>query len=429
MRYGITSNDIYDICKLVGITVLDILSDKLIVEVPTNNTPEKMVNMLKSELDDAVTNVKREKYVDTVKKYEKADSILYKYFGVAIIGKPVTGYGLLDILQRDDIDDLRTYSGNIHENVKIFGLLAAKNYLFLELYGTLWGIGSKIDPRHISILVDTMFRWGRPLGVNYVGVKESGTDPISHAAHQRPQESLSSAAQVGIKSKMNISSTVATGGSIRVGTGFSDYYIDMDTYVDTEEKVLQSGSLSPDMIDTYYSDKLYKSSRGRLPLSGNIGADLPMLSKKISVIYSDGEISTNSLSNTYPQQTSSSYLKGFFDTISKSVTKSATIPESTFGQLRITQSSSGGLSRFTNEYYSFGIRNRNIVQLLNKPQPIIFDIPDIPDVLNVPITISLPDLSDLPKTGDWNTPMTVGQLRNISEQYMPKSYKVGDIYK
>src|SRR3990167_801072 len=313
-NYGITPYQIGEICRISSLNVIGYHENNLIfVQSENNKSPSFLAASSKSFLNtlNRIINSKKfdrvspedeerikqnlpniqihsdelnEQELFLIRQHQSyLDSILYKYYAMASIPKAGKRQSLVSILKMYEVDSRRTYSGNIHENMQVLGLLATKKYLFDQLYRIFRSIGSNIGPRHLSLLVDAMFRFGHITGINYSGIK---SDPISMASYQRPSESFSNSAMTGTWSKPGMSAAVIMNSGAAMGTGYSKIRSDTKVYRELERYILDNGMLDPETVSKYYESGEYFLPPKSLNLTQgqNVQIDLPDPSKLAAII-------------------------------------------------------------------------------------------------------------------------------------------------
>lgn len=361
-HYGIFSRNIGNICQhsymnVIGYSSNDIIFVQTLESVPLKRTPTSLISESKSFINtlNKIINTKSipllspsdeakfTQYFPDIDPKSKQlsinelnnirhvqsnlDSTIYKYFALAFIPRVGKGQGLINILKNYEVDSRRTYSGNIHENLEVLGLLATKNYMFGQLYRIFRSIGSNIGPRHISLLVDAMFRYGQITGINYSGIK---SDPISLASYQRPSESFSNSAMSGTWSKPGMAASVIMNSGVAMGTGYSEVRSDMKKYRELENHIVKSGMLDHETVRKFYESGEYQlQSEGlSLPLSADSSRiDLPDPSK-IAFMISGESYNTNNSGqiDVRVQETESRFLQSFVNEILLGIKKTTIEP-------------------------------------------------------------------------------------------------------
>lgn len=108
------------------------------------------------------------------------------------------GTNLSQVLVRDDVDPLYTFSNNVFEILKEFGIEASVNFLINTFRRTIERDGGTIDPRHPILLSNIMCSLGHTiLGSSWTSAKTSDFSILQQAAIERPLDVLSGAAAFG----------------------------------------------------------------------------------------------------------------------------------------------------------------------------------------------------------------------------------------
>lgn len=134
------------------------------------------------------------------------------------------------------IDVYRSYSNDIHENYKNYGIFYAKNSLrseFVRAYENAGNDGCNIQ--HISLLVDIMSYSGSILPANRHGINKSNIDPLTKASFEKTVEVLLAAAVFSDSDKMrSVSSRLYTGQAFKGGTGYCELMLDTNMIMNSE---------------------------------------------------------------------------------------------------------------------------------------------------------------------------------------------------
>jgi DNA-directed RNA polymerase II subunit RPB1 len=147
-----------------------------------------------------------------------------------------SGVNLKDIRYITGINPYRTYSDDITEMFKTFGIEIARSRLlaeFLKAYETAGNSG--INPQHISILVDIMCYGGTVISADRHGMKKANIDPLTKASFEKSIDVLISAAVFGDTDKMQgVSSRLYVGAVFKGGTGYCELVLDTQMIQNSE---------------------------------------------------------------------------------------------------------------------------------------------------------------------------------------------------
>ena len=135
------------------------------------------------------------------------------------------GTNMLDLFTFPGIDPTRTFSNDIHEILDVFGIEATRMALFEEMR-TVFG-GSSVDYHHLSVLVDEMTYYGRPIPITRTGMAKMDTGVLARSSFEMTYQVLFDAAVSGDFDKLSgVSSNIMFGQKPPCGTGFVDILID-----------------------------------------------------------------------------------------------------------------------------------------------------------------------------------------------------------
>ncbi len=130
------------------------------------------------------------------------------------------GSNLSEVLKIEEIDSNRTYTNDILEVNKVFGIEAARESIVRELLSTFLSNGIDINKRHIAILADLMCFNGRVKGVVRTGITGEKASPFARAAFEETVKHILSAAFDGERENFKgIIENLIVGQPIFSGTG------------------------------------------------------------------------------------------------------------------------------------------------------------------------------------------------------------------
>ena len=130
------------------------------------------------------------------------------------------GTNLMTLLGIPGIDPTRTISDDMWEVYYTFGIEAARKFLIKEITKILSFADTYINPRHITLLVDTMCRTGTITSVNRDGISREVAGPIPKGMFEKPVDNFGEAAAFAEHDKMKgVASAVMFGTLAEVGTG------------------------------------------------------------------------------------------------------------------------------------------------------------------------------------------------------------------
>lgn len=129
------------------------------------------------------------------------------------------GTNLISLLATIGVDIAGTTSDDIWEIYNVFGIEAVRAFLIDEITRILSFDGTYINPRHISLLVDTMCRTGIITSVNRDGISRE-VGPIAKGMFEKAVDNFAEASAFGEFDRMKgVSAAVMYGTLPEVGTG------------------------------------------------------------------------------------------------------------------------------------------------------------------------------------------------------------------
>lgn len=134
------------------------------------------------------------------------------------------GTNLEEVLTIPGVDSQRTLSNDIWEILNIFGIEAARMYLYLEFFNIVNAGGCiAVNPVHIQVLVDKMCYTGSIRAIARFGVETAQYDPIARATFEEVMSQIITSAMFSEKDHLSgISSNIVLGTKINAGTGRVD---------------------------------------------------------------------------------------------------------------------------------------------------------------------------------------------------------------
>ena len=137
----------------------------------------------------------------------------------------VEGKNLYELSVFPGIDGTRTFSNDIHEVLKVFGIETARMCLYEEINEVF--SAEKVNYHHLSVLVDTMTFSGRIVPVNRFGMKKNETGVLAKSSFEETSKVMFEAAMWADKDSMKgVSANIMFGQKPPCGTGFVDIFVD-----------------------------------------------------------------------------------------------------------------------------------------------------------------------------------------------------------
>lgn len=193
---------------------------------------------------EAINAVTKERYISTMDRDGMKLGEEYVIY--------TSGVNLKDIRLITGIDPYRTYSDDITEMFKTFGIEFARNRLLSEFLKAYENAGnSGINPQHIAILVDIMCYSGAVISADRHGMKKANIDPLTKASFEKSIDVLISAAVFGDTDKMQgVSSRLYIGSVFKGGTGYCELLLDTEMIQNSEYIEKESNKKSNITIGT-----------------------------------------------------------------------------------------------------------------------------------------------------------------------------------
>jgi DNA-directed RNA polymerase beta' subunit len=129
------------------------------------------------------------------------------------------GSNFRDVLNTPGVDFTRTLTDDLWEIYGVLGIFATRAFLMKEITKILSFDSTYINPKHMSILVDSMIRTGITTGVNRDGITRD-VGPISKIMFEKPVDNVAESAVFCESDIMkSVASAVMCGTRAQVGTG------------------------------------------------------------------------------------------------------------------------------------------------------------------------------------------------------------------
>ncbi len=130
------------------------------------------------------------------------------------------GTNLADVLTRKGVDTTRTYTNDVKEIEKVFGIEAARNAIVREIQEVMDSQNLKVDIRHIMLLADAMTMDGSIKSVGRHGLSGQKAGILARAAFEETIKHLIAAAIKADEDKLvGVTENIIIGQMIPVGTG------------------------------------------------------------------------------------------------------------------------------------------------------------------------------------------------------------------
>src|SRR3989338_11528118 len=211
-KRGITPKKLEEIIKAKFAERAKVHDEKLVFRAPKKTAAS--MQKLKEEVQAThLSGVKGVSYV--VIQKEGKDYVLY-----------TKGTNLDSALQFKGVDKKRTKSNDIMEIEKLFGVEAARNSLVHETLETLKEAGLKVDPRHVTLVADTMCVDGIVKAIGRHGVSGDKASVLARASFEETVKHLLKAGAYGEEDRLRgVVENIIVGQVIALGTGVPELIV------------------------------------------------------------------------------------------------------------------------------------------------------------------------------------------------------------
>jgi DNA-directed RNA polymerase subunit A" len=130
------------------------------------------------------------------------------------------GSNLKDALKKEFVDSERSYTNDLYEMEKIYGIEAVRELVIRELMAVIDGQGLNVDVRHIMLVADTMCMSGKLQGINRYGIVKEKPSILARASFETPMNHLINAALQGERDPLgSVIENVMLNQPVPIGTG------------------------------------------------------------------------------------------------------------------------------------------------------------------------------------------------------------------
>lgn len=258
LEYEITMMDIYHALQDhyqedIHVMFSDDNADKLVIRIKINDKDGKdedekdMITDLKALEKNIMDNliIKGIKKVSKVvmakkesEKYNDETMLFDKYYEWAL---ETSGTNLIDTLAHKYVDKYRTISNDVNEIYAIFGIEAARQALYNEIWDVIKDADLYVNYRHLSLLVDTMTNKGYLLSIDRHGINRVDIGPLAKSSFEETNDMIIQAGIFSEIDKINgVSANIMLGQIASCGCGDGDLIIDeeklQDIMISQDEK-------------------------------------------------------------------------------------------------------------------------------------------------------------------------------------------------
>ena len=165
------------------------------------------------------------------------------------------GTNLLDILALNYIDKNRTYSNDIQEIYRVFGIEAARQSIFNEISEVIEFDSTYINYHHLTMLCDRMCCNNKMVSVFRHGINNDDIGPIAKASFEETPEMFLKAARHGELDNMKgVSSNIMCGQEGYFGTSSFQVILDLKEVIELN-KVSEEEEINIPKSDEEYIEK------------------------------------------------------------------------------------------------------------------------------------------------------------------------------
>ena len=150
------------------------------------------------------------------------------------------GTNLMEVLALDNIDVNKTFSNDIQEIYRVFGIEAARNAIYNEVLEVLEHDNVYINSHHLSVLCDRMTYIYKMISIFRHGINNDDIGPIAKASFEEtPEQFLKAARHAEVDFMRGVSSNVMCGQQGYFGTSSFQVMVDMTKAIEFEKVSLE----------------------------------------------------------------------------------------------------------------------------------------------------------------------------------------------
>lgn len=214
---------------------IDLSSQQKLKENLKNTKPFTIIDKLHDQerkriIDsELAANKRQEIKIEEGSVFYNACSYVYAKVQTNSKGSSGSVTPFINLMKRDDIDQMHTICNNPRDVNRYLGIEAARQHHIMA-FGEILADGKhdfKIDLRHVILLVDFMTNMGEILPITFTGLQRQRMGPLDKATHEKSMDSFRDGAGMGVREEIkSISSEIAVGKRIGSGTGHMGIKID-----------------------------------------------------------------------------------------------------------------------------------------------------------------------------------------------------------
>jgi DNA-directed RNA polymerase II subunit RPB1 len=181
------------------------------------------------------------------------------------------GTNLMDIISLDFIDQTRTYSNDIIEMYKIFGIEAVRQSIYSELAEVIEFDGTYINSHHIDLLCDRMTSAIKLCSIFRHGINNDDIGPIAKASFEEtPEMFLKAAKHAEIDFMRGVSANIMCGQEGFFGTGSFKLLLDTDEIKNISPTVVEDKATDIDEIFADVENPNDMCSTSNIAINNNV---------------------------------------------------------------------------------------------------------------------------------------------------------------
>lgn len=140
-----------------------------------------------------------------------------------------SGTNLIEVLAHKFVDKTRTISNDVNEIYSIFGIEAARQALYNEIWDVIKDADLYVNYRHLALLVDTMTNKGYLLSIDRHGINRVDIGPLAKSSFEETNDMIIQAGIFSEVDKINgVSANIMLGQVPACGCGDTEILIDDD---------------------------------------------------------------------------------------------------------------------------------------------------------------------------------------------------------
>ena len=177
----------------------------------------------------------------------------------------------MDIISLDFIDQTRTYSNDIIEMYKIFGIEAVRQSIYSELAEVIEFDGTYINSHHIDLLCDRMTSAIKLCSIFRHGINNDDIGPIAKASFEEtPEMFLRAAKHAEIDFMRGVSANIMCGQEGFFGTGSFKLLLDTDEIKNISPTVVEDKATDIDEIFADVENPNDMCSTSNIAINNNV---------------------------------------------------------------------------------------------------------------------------------------------------------------